>query len=244
MDITVLGCGDAFGSGGKLQTSFYLDTGKHTFLLDCGASILPALHRDGLSSAEIDAVFITHFHGDHYGGLPFLLLEAAKRYGRKKPLTLVSPPGLQQRLEQLLPLLYPGTEDVFEQFPIHYLSYQEGETLEVLDLKLDAWEVSHSPDSLPHGLRLTAGQKVLAFSGDTAWHDSLIPLSREADLFICECNFWKGDKPGHLSWETLEAKIPELSAKTIHLTHAGDEVLARQREISLPVLADGERLSL
>ncbi|EMR02210.1 MBL fold metallo-hydrolase [Cesiribacter andamanensis] len=244
MDLTVLGCGDAFGSGGRLQTSFYVQTGKHSLLLDCGATILPALHREGISSAEPDAVLITHFHGDHFGGLPFLLLEAAKRYQRQKPLILAGPQGLQQRLEKLLPMLYPGTEDVLESFPITYLTYKEGEALQLLDLSLQAWEVKHSPDSLPHGLRLEAGGKVLAFSGDTAWHNNLLPLSKGADLFICECNFLKGEKPGHLSWELLKPRLGQFSVREMRLTHVGDEVLEQQQTLSVKVLADGERLSI
>ena len=241
MEITVLGCGDAFGSGGKLQTSFFIQTPKHKVLLDCGATILPALHKHKLSSAEIDAVIITHFHGDHYGGMPYLLLEAAKRYKREKPLTIISPPGLEERLNKLLPLLYPGTEDVLKSFPISYKTFSEA-GIEVLDMKVQAWEVKHSDDSLPHGVRITIGEKVLAFSGDTTWHNNLIPISKDADLFICECNFWEGENPTHLSWEVLKKHLDKFSAKEIRLTHAGDEVLERQDEISLKVLSDGEKL--
>ncbi len=243
MEIIVLGCGDAFGSGGRLQTSFLVRTSNHAILLDCGATILPALHQQDLSSEAIDAVIITHFHGDHIGGLPFLLLEAAKRYQRTKPLTLLSPPGLMNRLEQLLPLLYPATEDIFDAFPIHYLEYGAGK-IQLLDVLVEAWEVKHSAESLPHGIRVTHKDKVLAFSGDTAWHPNLIPICREADLFICECNLWAGENAGHLSWEILAQQLPQLTAKEIRLTHVGDEVLERQSELPVPVLQDGEKLQL
>lgn len=243
MEITVLGCGDAFGSGGRLQTSFLIQSQQHMYLLDCGATILPALHKQPISSADIDAVVISHFHGDHYGGLPYLLLEAAKLHKRRKPLTIISPPGMQERLQKLLPLLYPGTEDVFESFPISYKTFGE-EGLEVLDMKVQAWEVKHSEGSLPHGIRMTIGGKVLAFSGDTSWHDNLIAISQQADLFICECNFWQGEGAGHLSWEVLKEQLTRLSAKEIRLTHVGTEVLEHQHEISLKVLHDGERLQL
>ena len=244
MDIQVLGCGDAFGSGGRLHTSFFIQTAQQKVLLDCGATILPALHRQKINSAEIDLVLITHFHGDHYGGLPYLLLEAAKRYKREKLLTLVAPAGLEARLNKLLPLLYPGTEDVLTSFPIRYISYASGQHVQLKDLSLQAWEVDHSPDSFPHGLRIESGEKVLAFSGDTAWHDHLIPLSKEADLFICECNFMAGSVPNHLSWEVLESKLPLLSAKEIRLTHVGDDVLEMEQQISLKILQDGEKISL
>ena len=243
MEITILGCGDAFGSGGRLQTSFFIQTEKHKYLLDCGATVVPALHQHQISGAEIDAVIITHFHGDHYGGLPFFLLEAAKRYKRRKPLVLLSPEGLQERLEKLLLLLYPGTEDVFDAFPISYKTFSR-EELELLDLKVQAWEVTHSPESLPHCVRITAGEKVLAFSGDTTWHENLIPLSKGADLFICECNFWKGENTTHLSWEVLQKHLDSLDAKEIRITHAGEDVLEKQDQMQLKVLKDGERLQL
>lgn len=243
MKLTVLGCGDAFGSGGRLQTSFLIETANNKILLDCGATILPALHKNGFSSAEIDAVIVTHIHGDHYGGLPFLLLEAAKRYQRSKPLTILGPTGLKERVQQLLPLLYPATEDVFEAFPIHYQAYWQGKN-EVLDVVVEAWEVKHAAGSLPHGVRITHKEKVLAFSGDTAWHENLIPISQDADLFICECNLWTGENPGHISWEVLQQHLPQLSAKEIRLTHLGDEMLAKESELPLKALKDEEKLQL
>lgn len=243
MEITVLGCGDAFGSGGRLQTSFLVQTSQHKLLLDCGATILPALHKQGFSSEDIDAVIITHFHGDHYGGLPFLLLEAAKRYKRQRPITLMGPAGLKDRLEKLLPQLYPGTEDVFEAFPLHYRSYSK-EPIKLLDVEVQAWEVKHSEESQPHGVRLVEKDSVLAFSGDTSWHENLIPISKEANLFICECNFLKGESPGHLSWETLEKQLEKLSAKKIVLTHVGDDVYEKQQDIPLKILSDGDRLEV
>ena len=242
MELLILGCGDAFGSGGRLQTSFLLQTGESNILIDCGATTLSALHKHDLTSEDIDAVLITHFHGDHYGGLPFLLMEAAKRYKRKRDLTISGPEGLQERLEKLLPMLYPGSEDVFDAFPIHYKTYSN-KKLQILGIGVEAWEVKHSPESLPHGLRISVGEKILAFSGDTTWHENLVPISKGADLFICECNLWDGDSPAHLSWKQLQKHLPKLSAKEIRLTHVSEEVLGKQQELPLKILSDGERIS-
>ena len=76
MKLTIVGCGDAFGSGGRYNTCFFLETAKANLLIDCGASALPALKARAIDLNRIDAIVLSHLHGDHYGGLPFLLLDA------------------------------------------------------------------------------------------------------------------------------------------------------------------------
>ena len=76
MRLTIVGSGDAFGSGGRFNTCFWLETAKGTLLVDCGASSLVALKARGLDHARIDGIILSHLHGDHFGGLPFLLLDA------------------------------------------------------------------------------------------------------------------------------------------------------------------------
>ena len=99
--LKVIGCGDAFGSGGRLNTCFYIDAGSIRFLVDCGASSLPGLKQYGIYADDIDAIVISHFHGDHYGGVPFILLDAAV-YGRTKRLQIISPVGGKRRIAALL----------------------------------------------------------------------------------------------------------------------------------------------
>ena len=81
MRLTVIGCGDAFGAGGSLQTSFHVRAAGSTFLIDCGATTLIGMRRLGLQPNDIDTVFVTHLHGDHFGGLPWLLVDPAARGG-------------------------------------------------------------------------------------------------------------------------------------------------------------------
>src|SRR5262249_25421549 len=76
MRVTVIGCGDAFGSGGRFNTCFMLETVKATLLVDCGASTPVALNARGIEHRNIDGIVLSHLHGDHFGGLPFLLLDA------------------------------------------------------------------------------------------------------------------------------------------------------------------------
>lgn len=243
LGLHVLGCGDAFSSGAQNHTSFLLDKKDHSILIDCGASTPMALKKAGFNFNDIDFVVLSHFHGDHYGGLPYLILEAAKILKREKPLTLVSPPGLKEKLYELLSLLYPGSEDALESFPIKYISYESGQQLSLSGFSITAYEVSHAKKTLPHGLRLELENKVLAYSGDTSWHENLKPLSKDADLFICECNFFEEDTPAHLSYKTLEQKLGRISAKRIVLTHLGEDMLKRKEELALEALRDGQYLN-
>ena len=81
-----------FGSGGRYQACIHLrPAGGSPVLLDCGTTSLSALKRLGIDPGEIAAVFVSHLHGDHFGGLPFLILDG--QFSRRtRPLTLVGPP--------------------------------------------------------------------------------------------------------------------------------------------------------
>lgn len=242
MQLHILGCGDAFSSGGRNHTSFLLQTVNSHILIDCGASTPMALKRAGFNFNDIDYIVLSHFHGDHYGGLPYLILEGAKLLHRKRPLSIISPPGLETRLRELLQLLYPGSEDALDAFPIHYKAYESGTPLKQPHFLLTAYEVEHAKATKPHGLRLELGDKVLAYSGDTNWHDNLPLLAQEADLFICECNFFDEEAPSHLNYITLQQKMPELTAKRIVLTHLGERMLEKKESLDMEVLNDGQRI--
>ena len=98
MRLQFLGCGDAFGSGGQFNTCFHVTTGSTQFLVDCGASSMIAIRRFGVEPNAIEIIFITHLHGDHFGGLPFFVLDAQLVSRRTTPLTMAGPPGLRERL--------------------------------------------------------------------------------------------------------------------------------------------------
>ena len=245
LTLKILGCGDAFNSGGRRHTSFLLEQPpNYKILIDCGATTVLAFKQLDLSFDEVDCIVLSHFHGDHYGGLPYLLLEAAKVTKRTKPLLLVSPPGLEERIEKLMQLLYPGSEDALEAFPINYQSYKSTETLELPFGKLTAYEVVHADQTLPHGLRFEIGGVVVSYSGDTGWHENLIKLAENSDLFICECNYKNTETSSHLNYRTLLEKQDALNSKRIVLTHLGEEMLKTRNKIKFDVLEDGQEIEL
>lgn len=106
MKLKILGCGDAFGSGGNLNTCFYVETSKIKFLIDCGATGLISLKKYKIEPSDIDYIFISHFHGDHFGGLPFIMLDHFRK-PRTKALYIVGPKGIKEKTLVCLELLYP-----------------------------------------------------------------------------------------------------------------------------------------
>jgi ribonuclease BN (tRNA processing enzyme) len=237
--LTFVGSGDAFAAGGRFQTCFQLDAdGEEPLLLDCGASALIALKRLDIDPAGIGHVALTHLHGDHFGGLPWLILDGqfAKR---TKPLAILGPPGTRERFHQAFDALYPGAKDTERPFETVVHEYTERTGQDFGPARITAYPVIHSPATMPHGLRVEYGGKVIAYSGDTEWTDTLIDLAHGADLFVCECNFFDKKAPGHLDYHTLIEHRPQLNCDRVVLTHMGDDMLARIGDLDVDAATDG-----
>jgi ribonuclease BN (tRNA processing enzyme) len=231
MRVTIVGCGDAFGSGGRFNTCFWLETAKGTIVVDFGASSLPALKARNLDPNRIDAIVLSHLHGDHFGGLPFLLLDYQFLARREKPLLIAGPPGTRARLDMAMEIFFPKVTGTKWRFPWRVEEIPVGVKSDVLDHAIITTEVIHQSGAPSTALRLSDGVRTFAYSGDTEWTDALLPIAVQADLFICECYAYAGKMTGHLSWEILKPKIPVLNAKRIMLTHMNPTVLARLEEI-------------
>lgn len=241
--IEILGCGDALASGGSFNTCFFVRGSAYRLLIDCGATSLVALKKSNIDIDEIDIIAISHFHGDHFGGLPFVILDASIR-GRTRPLTILSPPGCEERLRQTIDQLYPGSTDIMDKFPIRFISYKAYEELEMGPMRLTAFPVIHSEESLPHGLRIALDGKTIGFSGDTSWTDELYKIAEGADLFLCECNFYDFEGKGHLNYKTILEHKDRLICKKLWLTHFGDEMLNNIQHIDLDYAWDGRKAVL
>src|SRR5688500_8613941 len=128
MQVTVAGSGDAFGSGGRFQTciAVAVDNDVPRLLVDCGATSLTALKRQLIDPNEVDTVVISHLHGDHFGGLPFLILDGQFRH-RTRDLTIVGPAGTRSRLTDAMETLYSGSSAVQRRFEVHVVEHVDGE---------------------------------------------------------------------------------------------------------------------
>jgi len=242
--IRFLGTGDNFGSGGRLQACIHVDTGESRFLIDCGASSLIGMKRAGIGSAAIDAILISHLHGDHFGGIPFFILDAQLISRRVTPLVIAGPPGLKQRVHDAMEVFYPGSFGIERKFSIDFMEMAEDETARVKDLSILPVRVIHGSGAPPYALRIECAGKIIAYSGDTEWTDALRDVADGADLFICESYFFEKQMKNHLNYRTLMAHKAELRCKRLIITHLGDDLLNHRDEIELEVAEDGMEVIL
>jgi ribonuclease BN (tRNA processing enzyme) len=230
MRLTIIGCSDAFGSGGRFNTCFMVEGSTSKILLDCGASSPVALKLRNVDFNTIDGIVLTHLHGDHFGAIPFLMLESQFHLQRTKPLSIFGPPGTRERLTAAMEVFFPLSSENDWRFRFHVGEIAPGVPDKVLGFEVRTVEVIHQSGAPSTAVRLSQAGKSLAYSGDTEWTDALIPIADGADLFIMECYDYSRDLPGHTSFATLKEKRALLKAKRIMVTHMNPTMLERQDE--------------
>jgi len=239
MQLRFVGCGDAFGSGGRANTCFHVTGERVNFLIDCGASSLPALKRQGVIRDDIDLILITHFHGDHFGGLPFLLLDA-QFTRRTRPLVIAGPDCIETRLAQVREALFENSSKTPQRFDLRVVALTQGMTHSFGAVNVTPFPVVHGESGGPFlGYRIEAEGRVIAYTADTEWTETLIPLGRDADLFIAEASTYDRPVKNHLSLTTLEMHLAEIKPKRLILTHMSDDMLERLDTLDYETASDG-----
>jgi ribonuclease BN (tRNA processing enzyme) len=237
--VTFAGSGDAFGHGGRFQACMHLSAaGLAPVLLDCGATALPALRRCGLDPGELSAVFVSHLHGDHFAGLPFLILDG-QFSRRRRPLVIAGPAGTARRLRDCMECLFPGSADISRNFDVQVIELQPEMARECAGVRVTGVEVAHPSGAPALALRLELGGKVIAYSGDTAWTPALTEVAAGADLLIAEAYCRVKPVPHHLRLADIEAHQDELACQQIVLTHMSDDVLTHRQPAGYLAAEDG-----
>lgn len=234
MRLSIIGCSDAFGSGGRLQTCYHVAHTAGEFLIDCGATALIGLARAGLDPNRIPTIFITHLHGDHFAGLVWWLIHANHVSGRREPLTVTGPPGIEARFVTAAEALFPGSTKTPRHFGLQFVEYQERVPLQVGAVTVTPYEVRHPSGAPPFALRFDVDGRSIAFSGDTEWTESLIDAASGTDFFIVECFGYETEVRYHMMWRTIQRNLPRLNAKRVLLTHMGAEMLPHRAQITEP----------
>jgi len=241
--IRFLGSGDAFGSGGRLQASILVESDGFHVLLECGTTTLIGLKRAAIDPATVDVILVSHLHGDHFGGLPFFLLDA--QFSRRlRPLVVAGPPGLVERLGQAMEVFFPGSSRVERKFETKVVEMATGAATSLGALSVLPSEVRHQSGAPAYALRLEIAGRVIAYSGDTEWTDALTKAAEDSDLFICEAYFYEKRVPFHLDYRTLMEHRSEIRTKRLVVTHMSADMLERLTKLEVEAASDGRVLEL
>lgn len=240
MQVQFVGCGDAFGSGGRFNTCFHVRGAQSNFLIDCGASSLVALKHLDIALNDVQAILFTHFHADHFGGLPPFMLDAQFFSKRTSPLTIAGPVGLKGWYERVMETAFPGSSKTAQKFELRLIELKEGETAEIEGFRVMPFLVEHGdPGGQCLALRIEAEDRIIAYTGDTQWTDVLVEAGQDADLFIAEAYFREKQIPFHLDLAKLEAHLDEIKPKRLILTHMSDDMLGKQDSVPYECAEDG-----
>jgi ribonuclease BN (tRNA processing enzyme) len=240
MRLQFVGSGDAFGSGGRFNTCFHVTGAETNFLIDCGATSLVGLNRLGIDVNAIDLILFSHFHADHFGGIPFFILNAQLVAKRTRPLVLAGPPGVPARYAAVMDVAFPSYPHFPERFPLSLVEIAPGEAHAIGNLRITAFPVVHAEAAGPClGYRIEAEGKVIAYSGDTEWVETLVEVGREADLFVCECYVRERIVKGHTNLAALERNLDRIRPKRLVLTHMSADMLAHLGDVRHETAADG-----
>ncbi|MGH9943320.1 MAG: MBL fold metallo-hydrolase [Pyrinomonadaceae bacterium] len=204
MKLVVLGSGTSVPHPRRASSAHWLETrGGGTLLLDISAPTILRVAQENLDWTNLDAVWVSHFHLDHVGGLaPFLFgtKYAPQTQERRKPLTIYGPRGLKT-----LFAAFDAANDynlLKQPFPVEIREVAPREDFEILPgVKAEAFSTPHTSESLALRVQEADGPS-LVYTSDTGYTDALAEFAQGVSLFLMECSFWR-DKPveSHLELE-------------------------------------------
>lgn len=242
MTVTVrfVGSGDAFGSGGRLQTCMVVEGPDVRVAIDFGTTSLVGLRRMEILHNDIDAILLTHLHGDHCGGVPFLLMDAMLGAKRTSTLTVAGPTGTQSHLTMLQEALFPGSHVMEPRFPFDVVELPQEGVEEICGIRVETVPARHTRETNPLAISVELGGKRVVYTGDGEYTPELGRLAEDADLVVAECYFY--DKP--VKWHLNYPDISKLKAKEVVLTHMSENMLRHADTVPERCAYDGLAIEL
>ncbi len=230
MKLTVIGCSGSY-PGPDSPASCYLveaySQGRTTrILLDLGSGALGTL-QGYVDPLEIDMVFLTHLHPDHFFDMSgYYVLRKYHPNGPQPRVPVYGPAGTAKRLAQAYGL--PQDPGMHREFDFHVY---DGQPVQVGPFTVDVARVVHPVEA--YALRVSDGSACLVYSGDTGPCGALAELAKDADLLLAEASFREGGNDPeelHMTGKEAGQAAADAGVGTLVLTHIPpwhDKQLAR-----------------
>jgi ribonuclease BN (tRNA processing enzyme) len=240
MRLTIVGSSDAFNSTGRFHSCYLLEgDGFGPIMIDFGATALAALRRIGREPTEVKGFALTHLHGDHAGGFPFLVIDGMFHAVRRAPLEVVGPLGAAARIDAFVRIAYGDVADRPRPFDLAVREIAPGEGAALAGATLRGFAAEHmDPPEQPLCLRVVAPDgRYAAFSGDTAMCEGLLAAADGAEVLVAECSCLAPPCGRHCTWEDWLRVLPSVGARRVVLTHLGTAVRERVPDLLAAVPA-------
>jgi ribonuclease BN (tRNA processing enzyme) len=238
--IRFIGSGDAFGSGGRLQSCFQISLDEKNILLECGSTSMVGLNRCGCNCNSIGVIITSNLHGDHFGGIPYILVYSHLNSKRTEQLVIAGPEGLNAKLKEVMEAAFSGSSSIKFRFNLKLIEMSPGETYIVNGITIRTCPAVHLENDPHLVLRIGSGGKAIAYTGDTEWADEFLPLVKDADILISESYYFNKKVRFHLDYKTLESRLPVLNAGKVVIAHMSDEMLSHTGDIKCDYAEDGK----
>jgi ribonuclease BN (tRNA processing enzyme) len=235
----VLGAGDAFGSGGLRQSSYLVRGSSATFLMDAGPTVLAALKDAGEPSDDVDFVLLSHLHGDHFGGIPFMIMEYLYERPRSRELLIAGPEGTESRVLDLFRAMYKETASRPTTFPIRFQTLVADQNVRIGSVAIEPFAVPHQEREPSLGLKVRLDGRTILYSGDSGWTDDFVRRTADVDLFLCECCYWETEVNFHINYPQFALQRERIRARRVLLSHLGREVLDKLDRVKEECARDG-----
>jgi len=220
IELVFLGTGNAFSMDNRYWSSILVND---RILLDASPMVVPHMKRLGKKLINLEYIFITHFHADHFFGLPYIFLDFGYLIEKSLPLTIIGPPALMDRITRITELGFSGlSKKLRGRLEVNYNEIAKPGLFSVSGLDFTAERMKHG-DIESFGYKFTEAGKTIAYTGDTDLCDGVIELGLESDVLIIEMSNPNNDVPGHMNLEKLKQLREKLSPNVkIILNHIGE----------------------
>lgn len=214
MKIISLGVGEAFDDT-LPNNSHIVISEKAKILLDCGYSVPGQWWKSGYDHDFLDAIYISHKHGDHFFGLPMILMRMWEE-GRTRPITIICQKKLLEFFKGFTELAYKGFTSKFK-YEMNFIGVESGQIIDVNDLKLSFAPTVHSIENL--AVKVTDGKNSYCYSGDGQFIEETKRLYKDSDLVIQETYLYDEKKIGHACITDSVEMAEKQNIKCLMLTH-------------------------